>query len=153
VNCSTGWPFHCAPFRRLKSSETGFPRVLRATAFAPTPRPASLPLRSAKPPHSCRPGFELVPQPGKPLRSAYSPICSGYDARSRSARTARLGLRKWATAPLRAFQAGRQDIAAPRLPLYAPLPRPVAKTCRLWLPLERLRRQTRQDLAPPLKLP
>jgi hypothetical protein len=30
---------------------------------------------------------------------------------------------------------------------------PVAKTCRLWLPLERLRRQTRQDLAPPLRLP
>ena len=37
-----------------------------------------------------------------------------------------------------AFQAERQEIAAPHVPLFAPLPRPVTKTCRLWLPLARL---------------
>jgi hypothetical protein len=62
-------------------------------------------------------------------------------------------IRHWATAPLRAFQAERQEIASPRVPFFAPLPSPVAKTCRLWLPLERLRRQTRQDLAPPVGFP
>ena len=39
---------------------------MRAAAFAPAPRPASLPLRSAKPPHSGRPRFQLVPQPENP---------------------------------------------------------------------------------------
>ena len=55
---------------------------------------------------------------------------SGYDARSCSARTARLGLRKWATAPLRAFQAERQDIATPA---FCPV-RPIAPPCRQDLP-------------------
>jgi len=41
----------------------------------------------------------------------------------------------------------RQVSAAPRGALQRfPLSHPIAKTCRLWLPLERLRRQTRQDL-------
>jgi hypothetical protein len=44
-------------------------------------------------------------------------------------------------------------IAPLRVFLNAPLPHPVAKTCRLWLPLERLRRQTRQDFAPPFESP
>jgi hypothetical protein len=36
VNRSTGWPFHCAPFHRPESSETGF-----------SPRPESGGFRSA----------------------------------------------------------------------------------------------------------
>ena len=59
-------------------------------------------------------------------------------SRLRFARVTRLGLRIWPTAPLRAFQSERQGIAAPACSLFTPLPRPVAKTCRLWLPLERL---------------
>ena len=35
--------------------------------------------------------------------------------------------------------------------LHGTMHHPVAKTCRLWLPLERLRRQTRQDLSAPLR--
>jgi hypothetical protein len=59
--------------------------------------------------------------------------------------------RKWATAPLRAFQSERQDIAAPRFPLfpsYCPAPSPslagfgfplqdyAAKHGKTWLPIE-----------------
>jgi len=69
-----------------------------------------------------------------------------------------LALRVWASTNGRPLNSGPfrlrdKKSRPPRVPFFAPLPRPVAKTCRLWLPLERLRRQTRQDLAPPLRLP
>ena len=70
-----------------------FPRVLRATAFAPAPLPASLSLRSAKPPHSCRPGFELVTQPENrcvPLTRPHAPATM--------LGIATLALRVWASA-------------------------------------------------------
>ena len=41
----------------------------------------------------------------KTFRFAQSPICSGYDAWSGGSCSARLDLRKWATAPLQALQA------------------------------------------------
>ena len=50
----------------------------------------------------------------KARRSASSPIRSGDDARGRCARSARLGLRKGATAPRQDFPAERRDIATPR---------------------------------------
>ena len=40
------------------------------------------------------------------------------------------------------------SLRALHLPFLAPFPRPVAKTCRLWLPLERLRRQTGKTWLP-----
>jgi hypothetical protein len=47
-----------------------------------------------------------------------------------------------------------QALARSAQPFAFPLPaNHVAKTCRLWLPLERLRRQIRQDLAPPENAP
>ena len=52
------------------------PRVLRAAAFTSAPLPTSLSLRSAKPPPTCRPGFELVPQPESlsvPLLRPFAP--------------------------------------------------------------------------------
>ena len=70
-----------------------FPRVLRAMAFAPAARPASLPLRSAKPPHSCRPRFQLVPQPENPSVSLTRPF-----APATMLGLAPLALRVWAYA-------------------------------------------------------
>jgi hypothetical protein len=76
VNRSTGWPCHCASFHRPESSETGFAPRPESGGFAPAPCPASLPLRTAKPPHSCRPRFEPVPQPESrsiPLTRPFAP--------------------------------------------------------------------------------
>jgi hypothetical protein len=67
----------------------------------------------------------------KALRSASSPICSCYDARSRCARSARLGLRKWSNAPLRAFHAERRGNATPRPASHGP----VARDSELLIPL------------------
>jgi len=58
---------------------------------------------------------------GKPPRCAYSPSCSGYDARYRCARSARLGLRNRVTVPLRAFSLRDKGNATPR-PVMFPNP-------------------------------
>src|ERR1039457_3361639 len=126
---------------------------MTAAAFALTPSHASLPLRSAKPPPSWRPRFQLVPQPEYPSIPLSRPL-----APATMLGLAPLALRVSASTNGRPLHSGPfrlrdKKSRPPRVPLFAPLPGPVAKTCRLWLPLERLRRQTRQDLAPPLRLP
>jgi hypothetical protein len=138
VNPSTGWLFHCAPLLVLNWRRHAFPRILRAAAFAPTSLPASLSLRSAKPPHSCRPGFELVSQP-----ESLSVLLTRPFAPATMLGLAPLALRVWAYANGRPLHSGPFKLRdktsrPPRVPFFAPLPRPVAKTCRLWLPLERL---------------
>jgi len=69
-------PITCMAFRRRRCEGQNSPRVLRAAAFASSPPPVSLRLRPAKPPHSCRPGCELVPQPESrcaPLTRPFAP--------------------------------------------------------------------------------
>jgi hypothetical protein len=78
-----------------------FPRVLRAPAFAPAPRPFSLPLRSAKPPHSGRSRFELVPQPENPSVPLTRPF-----APATMVGLAPLALRVWAYANGRPLHSG-----------------------------------------------
>ena len=112
-----------------------FPCVLRASAFASAPLPASLSLRSAKTAALMPPRFQPVPPPENPSVPLSRPYAPGTVLG-----LAMLALRVWAYAngrPLhsRAFPAERQDIAPPACPLFSPSPRPVAKTCRLWLPL------------------
>jgi hypothetical protein len=127
-------PQEAMPARPHHQANNLFPGRLRAAAFAPAPRPASLPLRSANPPHSGRPRFQLVPQPENPTAPLSRPF-----APATMLGLAPLALRVWVSAngrPLHSgpFQAERQVIAAPAFRLFAPLPRFVAKTCRLWLP-------------------
>ena len=76
VNRSTGWRFHFAPLRRPESSETGFAPRPESGGFCSGFAPPFLSLRSAKPPHSGHPGFELVTQPESlsvPLTRPFAP--------------------------------------------------------------------------------
>jgi hypothetical protein len=105
--------------RRSTVEDRLFPRVLRATAFAPIPRPASLPLRSAKPPHSFRPRFELVTQPEKPsvplIRLSAPVTVLGL---------ASLALHAWASAYRRPLHSGpfslRDKESRPRVSHFSP---------------------------------
>ena len=70
-------------------------------AFAPAPLPASLSLRSAKTPHSCRPGFKLVTQPESlsiPLTRPFAPATM--------LGLATLALRVWASSNGRPLHSG-----------------------------------------------
>ena len=100
------------------------------------------------PPHSGRPRFQLVTQPENPSVSLTRPF-----APATMLGLAPLALRVWAYANGRPLHSGpsrlRDKKPRPRVPpFFAPLPRPVTKTCRVWLPLEKLRRQTRQTWLP-----
>jgi len=70
VNRSTGWLFHCAPFRRLKLSETGFPPRPESGGFCYQLRFSFVRgWAIAKPPHSCRPDSSLsLSQKASPFR-------------------------------------------------------------------------------------
>jgi hypothetical protein len=121
-----------------------YPRVLRAAAFAPAPRPASLPLRSAKPPHSCRPGFQLVPPPENlsvPLPRSFAPATM--------LGLAPLALRVWASTNGRPLHSGPfrlrdKKSRPPRVPLFAPFPALSPRLAGFGFPLK--------DYPPPLKL-
>ncbi len=131
--------------RSLESLKKRFPRRSESGVFAKSLQPAGRALGPCRNfPPSQRPQFELVTQPEKPFLSAFSPSCSGSDARSRSACSARLCLRKRSNAPLRAFESERQGFAPPPVPCMAPLARPFAQDCELSIPLERLRLETRR---------
>jgi hypothetical protein len=124
------------PLHRLKLSKTGTPwrRERRSSAKSPQPAGrASVPCRNFRP-HTA-PTISLTSAaPGKPL-ALRLPVSLQATAR---------------VAPGR--QKSGQRTFAPRS-TWPTRPPPVAETCRSWLPLERLRRQTRQDLAPPGNAP
>jgi hypothetical protein len=108
--------------------------------------PTSLPLRSTQLPPSCRPGFEFVPQwRVSPFRSLAR--LPRFDARTCSARSARLNLHNRANAPQRVFPlSDRQRDAV--CPLVCPRCPPFAPDCELSIPLERLRLETRRLALP-----
>ena len=120
MNRSTGRLFHCAPFHRLESSETGIPRVLRAAVLLRLHFSFVRGWASAKPPHSCRPRFELVTQPeglSVPLTRPFAPATMlGLAA---------LALRVWASSNGRPLHSGpfilRDKTSRPRVPgLFIP---------------------------------
>jgi hypothetical protein len=80
--------------------------------------PAALRPHSAKPPHSCSTPTPAFHSASKAFGSAFPPICSGYDARSGSARTARLGLQKWATDTEPSREARSKTALAPQAQRY-----------------------------------
>ena len=73
-------------------------------------------LCSAKLAHSRRARFQLVTRTENLSVPLTRPFAPATMLKSRCSRSARLGLRTWATAPLRAFQSERQDIAATTFP-------------------------------------
>jgi hypothetical protein len=112
-----GHPFVESPEASCDLSEVTTPRVPRAAAFASAPHPAALPLRSAKPPPSCRPGFQLVPQPESHCASLLRPRApAALPTSSLRSRCASSPAHR-ANAPLRSFPAERQGQRDPRVPL------------------------------------
>jgi hypothetical protein len=102
VNRSTGWLFHCASFHRLELSETGCSPRPESGGFCSRLRFSFVRgWASTKPPHSCRPGFELVTQPESlsvPLTRPFAPATMlGLAA---------LALRVWASSNGRPLHSG-----------------------------------------------
>jgi hypothetical protein len=131
-----------------------FPRVLRAPVFASAPPPRN-------PPATLRKTAALMPPPDSSLSLSLkaSPFHSFAHllrlrcSRLRSARVARLGLNKWATAPLRAFLAERQEIAAPAFPIVCPHCPPLRARLRGFDSPWKTTPRNSQTCAPPVALP
>ena len=128
MNRSTGWLFHCAPFHRLESSETGVPWRGESGSFRKVPSAGRPRIRAfPKLPHSPRPQLQLVPQPenpSAPLSRPFAPVTMlGLAA---------LALRVWASANGRPLHSGpfrlRDKTSRPRVPrLFIPASPPYSR--------------------------